>query len=155
MEQINQYVLAIDKVDVAIIGVCPSYRPRIRERKPIPAVLKTGLTFDYDRFLYLEGMLAAKVRVEFSVGNSFALLRRRLSVCLGLVLFSHLHVIVLFFVLHRLDFIGFCRWLFLRRLHVFWGRFRRSRFRLFLLWLLLRRLRIVARVLRIHVYREA
>ena len=44
MQKIKQEIFSIDVVDVAVVGVSPTLRPRIDELKSVAAVLKLWLT---------------------------------------------------------------------------------------------------------------
>src|SRR3984957_11544314 len=68
MPQIDQHVLAIDVIDIAIIGVSPVSGPWIRQGDPVSPVQNPRLPFHY-RGLYAESMLASEVRAKLVVGN--------------------------------------------------------------------------------------
>ena len=40
MREVDQIVLAVDIIDIEIIGISPLARPRVVKRKPITAVLE-------------------------------------------------------------------------------------------------------------------
>jgi hypothetical protein len=71
MQDVEQEVLAIDFVDVAVIIVRPVGRPRLRELPGVAAVNDYGLLHVHDLIsLYVKVVLPAKVRPELIVGNT-------------------------------------------------------------------------------------
>src|ERR1700693_2759563 len=75
MSQVNQHILSINVIDVAIIGIIPVSWPWSRQHKPVTAILKTRLSFHY-LGPHPERVLTAKVRSEFIIGNSLPSLLR-------------------------------------------------------------------------------
>jgi len=75
VEQVEQEILAVDVVDVAVIGIGPIGRPRIDEHEIVAAIFDRLLVVHDYRPADSEGMLAAKVRPEFIVRDVSALAR--------------------------------------------------------------------------------
>jgi hypothetical protein len=76
MPQIDQHIFPIDVINVAIVGISPILRPRIRQREPVSAILKPRLPFHHGR-LHSERVLTPKMRPEFIVRDFLPLLPRR------------------------------------------------------------------------------
>src|ERR1700693_4690403 len=105
MSQVNQHILSINVIHVAIIGIIPVSWPGSRQRKPVTAVLKTRLSFHH-LGPHSERVLTAKVRSEFIIGNSLPSLfrspRRMIAAVVlhrVILLFSRPHLSVLLFIL--------------------------------------------------------
>ena len=75
VKQIKEEVLSIDVIDVALVGVCPAYRPRIDQLKAIAAILKLWLARN-DYRLCPEGVAASEMSVELVIWNMPAFARR-------------------------------------------------------------------------------
>jgi hypothetical protein len=65
MEQIKQEILSIDVVDVTVIGVCPTDRPRIDNNERVTGISKLRLVIHDYRFADRELVLASKMGTEF------------------------------------------------------------------------------------------
>src|ERR1043166_6635159 len=74
MQHVNQEVLPIDIVDVAIVGIGPAHRPRIDKLDPVAAILNPRTTLHDDRLRYAEVMLAAEARAELLLRNALGCL---------------------------------------------------------------------------------
>src|ERR1700691_6325460 len=71
--RIDQVICSVDKIDIDIIGVAPTYRPRSAKTKPIAAVLKARLASHDNGMADMERMFTAKVRMELGVGDAAVL----------------------------------------------------------------------------------
>jgi len=67
MEHIEDEIFSIDEIDVTVIGVGPSNRPRVDDFEPVSAILEAGLAPDDFRVPDGKGVLAAKAGAEFLV----------------------------------------------------------------------------------------
>ena len=74
VHQIKQKVASIDEVDVAVICVSPTHRPRLHDFEVVAAVGKTRSAFDHLDVADGEVMLPSEVRTEMVVGNPAMLL---------------------------------------------------------------------------------
>jgi len=83
VKQVEKKILAIDVVNVALIGVSPTYRPCINDVESIAAVLKAGLAFHSGWLVDRERMLAPEVRSKLIVGNMTAPLAAARYCCLA------------------------------------------------------------------------
>jgi len=84
---IAEVILAVDVIDVNIVGVIPVDWPRLDESEPISAVLEAGITVNHPRTPDTKFVRSAKIGLETLLGNSAAARRaqteRRLSVLSG------------------------------------------------------------------------
>src|SRR5579863_9923427 len=122
MQQVEQEILAVDVVDVAVVSVSPASWPRIDEHKRVSAISEARLTLHDGRTLHHKRMTPAKVRMEFLVRNVAAftsgtrvriLLGCRLAVILHL--FPRLFLVLLLILLLLLRRLGL---VLARRLHL-------------------------------------
>src|SRR5271154_1470866 len=74
VKQIKEEVLSIDVVDVALVGVCPAYRPHIDQLKAVAAILKLWLARN-DYRLRPESVAASEISVELVIRNMPAFAR--------------------------------------------------------------------------------
>src|ERR1700733_6494664 len=91
VKQVEQEILSIDIIDVALIGIGPAHRPDINQLKAVAAILKLRPAF-HNHGLCGEGMTVAKVSSELIVRNMCAL---ALWPGLPRLLFLHLLVVLL------------------------------------------------------------
>ena len=86
MEQIKKEIVSIGVVKVNVVGVSPLDGPGVNDLKPVAAVLKARLTFDDDRTVDHESVLAAELGVELIIRNMAAALEVPLT--RGVIAFS-------------------------------------------------------------------
>ena len=70
MTQVKEEIFAVDIVNVAIVGVCPLWRPGIDQHKRVAAVLKARPALYNFGTLHGEMMFAAELGAETIVGNT-------------------------------------------------------------------------------------
>src|SRR5579863_5998339 len=120
MQQVEQEVFSVDVVDIALVGVSPLSRPRVRNYEPIARILKARLAFDDHGPINHYRVLAAKVRLEvlirnvtrFSIGRPGMILSTLSPVHLLLLLAGLLRCLGIVFLLLFL----ILRWFFVRQL---------------------------------------
>ena len=71
VRQIDQEILPIDEIDIAVVCVSPTCRPGLHELKTITAVLKARLPRD-NHSLRAEMMLLSEMRMELLIRNASA-----------------------------------------------------------------------------------
>ena len=65
--RVVQVISAINIIDVNVVGVVPTFRPRLNKSEPITAVLEAGISINHLRTADMESMLAPKVGTEVGV----------------------------------------------------------------------------------------
>ena len=65
-------IAAIHVIDVYVVGVVPTHRPRFSKSKPIAAVLEAGISADHFRLAHAKYVLAAKVSPKTIIWNAAA-----------------------------------------------------------------------------------
>src|ERR1700691_6102768 len=93
MQQVEKEVFAIDVVDVALIGIGPTHRPRINNDKRIATVLELGPSADSGYVSDAERVLPSKTCPKLVIGDAAGL--RAFFFRCGIVLFCHLVIVVL------------------------------------------------------------
>lgn len=92
MHGIDQEVLVIDVVNIAIVRIRPTRRPWIDEFEPVSRVLETWTILDEDDVLHAELVIAAKVLAKSIIWNARSALRtygsRSSALCLMTMILS-------------------------------------------------------------------
>ena len=96
MQGIDQEVFLVDVVDVAIVRIRPTRRPRIDEFKPVSRVLETWTILNQDDALHAERVIAAKVLAKSIVWNAHSALGTYGSRSSALCLMRMILLVVIF-----------------------------------------------------------
>jgi hypothetical protein len=106
MEQVEKKILAINVVDIAIICVCPTRRPSIRENERVTAVLKTWLALHRGCLVDDKCVLASEATAEFVIRYVTATLTAcglRIPAALSRIFLPSWTIILLFALVILLD----------------------------------------------------
>src|SRR5579863_4703002 len=116
MKQVEQEVLSVDIIDVALVGIGPSRWPGIRDHEPVATELKSWLTFDDNRLPDHNRVLPPKVLAEFVVRDMATLACIFVRMRLITVFFRFGLVLPIVFLRRFFLFLAFRFWFWLNLL---------------------------------------